>query len=86
MIDFYPVSKLRDSGGHKMINVKGYSTVSDGFVADVLLVPDRGTFQRRDAHMAIRTADVEALRSKCNFQFLIKIIARSETSHKENRL
>jgi hypothetical protein len=69
-----------------MINVEGYSAVSDGFVADELLVPDRGTLQRRDAHMAIRTADVEALRSKCNFQVLIKPIACSETSHKENRL
>jgi hypothetical protein len=69
-----------------MINVEGYSAISDGFVADGWLVPGRGTFQRRDAHMAIRTADVEALRSKCNFQLLIKPIARSKTSHKENRL
>ena len=40
MIDFYPVSKLRDSGRHKMINVEGYSAVSDGFVADESLIPD----------------------------------------------
>jgi hypothetical protein len=58
MIDSYPVGKLRDSGRHKMINVEGYSAVSDGFVADESLVPDRGTFQRRDIHMAIRTTDV----------------------------
>ena len=36
--------------------------------------------------MAIRTADIEALRSKCSFQLLIKPIARSKTSHKKNRL
>jgi hypothetical protein len=69
-----------------MINVEGYSAISDGFVADESLVPDRGTFQRRDAHMAIRTTDVEALRRKCSFQILIKPIARSKTAHKENRL
>ena len=69
-----------------MINVEGYSTVSDGFVADGSLAPDHSSFQRRDAHMAIRTTDVEALRSKCIFQLLIKPIARSKTSHKENRL
>ena len=69
-----------------MINVERDSTVSDGFVADESLVPDRGTLQKRDAHMAIRTADIEALRSKCSFQFLIKPIARSKTSHEENRL
>ena len=70
-----------------MINIEGYSAVSDGFVADESLVPDRGTFQRRrDAHMAIRTADVEALRSKRIFQILKKPIARSKTAHKENRL
>ena len=69
-----------------MINVEGYSAVSDGFVADELLVPDRGTFQRRDAHMVIRTADVQILISKCGFQILIKPIALSKTSHKENRL
>ena len=86
MIDFCPVSKLRDSGRHKMINVEGYGAVSDGFIADESLVPDRGTYQRRDAHMAIRTANIEALRSKCSFQILIKPIARSKTSHKENRL
>jgi hypothetical protein len=88
MIDFYPVSKLRDSGRHKMINVEGYGAISDGFVAGGWLVPDRGTFQleTRDAHMAIWTADVETLRSKCNFQLLIKPIARSKTSHKENGL
>jgi hypothetical protein len=51
-----------------MINVEGYSTVSDGFV-----------------DMAIRTADIEALRSQCTFQFLKKPIARRKTSHKENR-
>ena len=45
-----------------MINVEGYSTVSDGFVADESLAPDRRT-QRRDEHMAIRTTDIEALRS-----------------------
>ena len=85
-VDFYPVSKLRDSGRHKMINIEGYSAVSDGFVADELLVPDRSIFQKRDAHMAIRTADVEALRTKCNFQLLIEPIARSKPPHKENRL
>ena len=71
-----------------MINVEGYSAVSDsfGFVADESLVPDRGAFQRRDAHTAIGTADVEALRSKCSFQILIKPITLSKTSHKENRL
>ena len=37
---FCPVSKLRDSDGHKMINVEGYSAVSDGFVADESLIPD----------------------------------------------
>jgi hypothetical protein len=36
--------------------------------------------------MATRTADVEALRCKCRFQLLIKPIARSKTSHKENGL
>ena len=86
MIDFYPVSKLRNSGRHKMINVEGYSAVSDGFIADEWLVPDHGTFQRRDAHMAIRAPNVKALRSKCNFQSSIAPIARSKTSHKENRL
>ena len=86
MMDFYPVSKLRDSGRHKMINVERYSAVSDGFVADKSLVPHHGTSQRRDAHMTIRTADVEALRSKCSFQLLKKPIARSKASHKENRL
>jgi hypothetical protein len=69
-----------------MINVEGYSAISDGFVADKSLVPDRGTFQRGDAHMAIRTTNVETLRSKCIFQILIEPIARSETSHKEDRL
>ena len=69
-----------------MVNIEGYSTVSDGFVADEPLVPDGSAFQKRDAHMAIRTADVEALRSNCSFQLLIKPIARSKTSHKENRL
>jgi hypothetical protein len=69
-----------------MINVEGYSSVSDGFVAAESLVRKRGTFQKRDAHMAIRTADIEALGSKCSFQLLIKPIARSKTSHKENRL
>ena len=48
LIHFQPVSKLRDSGRHKMINIEGYSAVSDGFVADESLVPDRGTFQRRE--------------------------------------
>ena len=69
-----------------MINVEGYSAFSDSFVADESLAPDHGTFQRRDAHMAIRTTDVETLRSKCIFQLLIKPITRSKTSHKENRL
>ena len=68
-----------------MINVEGYSTVSDSFVANESLAPDRRT-QKKDAHMAIRTTDVETLRSKCKFQLLIKPIARSKTSHKENRL
>ena len=66
MIDFYPESKFRDSGRHKMINVEGYSAIRGGFVADESLVPYRGTFQkrlRRDAHMGIRTADVETPRS-----------------------
>ena len=36
--------------------------------------------------MAVGTADVEAARSKCGFQLLIKPIARSKASHKENRL
>jgi hypothetical protein len=63
-------------------------TASSTQPRDESLVPDRGTFQRGDAHMAIRTTDVEALRSKCNFQILIEPIARGETSHtgKENRL
>ena len=82
----YPVSKLRDSSRHKMINVEGYSAVSDGFVADESLAPDHGKSQRIDVHISIRTADVEALRSKCNFQLLKKPITRSKTSHKENRL
>jgi hypothetical protein len=70
-----------------MINVEGYSAVSgDGFVADELLVSDRGTFQKSDAHMAIRTPDFDALGSKCIFQLLIKPIASRKTSHKENRL
>ena len=86
VIDFYSVSKLRDSGRYEMINVEGYCAVRDGFVTDELLVPDHGTFQRRDAHMTIRTADVEALRSKCRFQLSIKPIARSKTAHKEYRL
>ena len=85
-IDFYTVSKLRDSCRHKMINIEGYSAVSDGFVAGELLVPNGDTFQRKYAHMAVRTADVEALRRKCTFQPLIKPIARSKTSHKKNRL
>ena len=29
-----PVSELGDPGRHEMINVEGYSTVSDSFVAD----------------------------------------------------
>ena len=44
MIDFYPVSKLRNSGRHKMINVERYSAVSDGFVADESSVPEYDTF------------------------------------------
>ena len=43
-----------------MINVEGYSALSYSFIANELLVPDSGTFQR-DSHMAIRTADIEAL-------------------------
>ena len=45
-----------------MINVKGYSTIRYGIVANESLVPDSDTYQR-DAQMVIRTADVEALRS-----------------------
>ena len=68
-----------------MINVEGYSAVRDGLVADEPLTPYR-RYQRRDVHMAIRTANVESPRSKCSFQLLIKPIASGKTSHKENRL
>ena len=67
-----------------MINVIGYSTISNGFVANESLVPDRCTYQG-DAHMAIRTADVEAFRT-VNFHIMKKPIARRKTSHKENSL
>ena len=69
-----------------MINVEGYSAISDGFVADESLVPDSSAFQGRDTQIVIRTAEVEALRSNRFFQLLIKPIICTKTSHKENRL